>query len=144
MPLSEELVLPLVQELLCTSGTWSGWTLTLKSSSCSCANTSALARKGEKNTLLGRNEDQTALFNGSVHLCQIKVQLSCGFKQWWKHSPVMGIATCTDSWRDLDFLREVAPWRRALHKTPSAESCWTHHHSMAWCHQSRLQQANKD
>lgn len=91
MLLLEELVLPLIQELLCTPGTWSG---SLKSSSCSCANTSALARKGEKNTLLGRNEDQTALFNGSVHLCWIKAQPSCGFKRWWKHRPVIGIATC--------------------------------------------------
>lgn len=107
--LSEELVLSLVQGLLCTSGRSSGWILALKSPSCSCANTNVLARKRGKNTPLGRHEDQTSLFNGS------------GVHVGLKHSPVEDSSDGESraqwqvqqhpwhSRRDWDFLREAAP-----------------------------------
>lgn len=141
MLLSEELTLPLIQELY-ISGTWSGWTLTLKSSSCSCANTSTLASKGKKTMLLGTNEDQAVLFNGSVHLCQTKAQPSCGFKWWWKHSPVTGIEACLTQLEGLGLSKgsgtlkastaQSSQCRKLLNPPPH------------WCHQSRRQQANTD
>lgn len=128
MLISEKLILPPIQELLCTSGTWSGWTLTLKSSSCSCANISVLASKGEKTTLLGKNEDQTVLFNVSVRLCRTKAQPSCGFKRCWKHSSVMGIETYLTLSERLGLSKGSGKLKARTAQAPSGESCWIHHH----------------